>query len=164
MPYYSKKRSYSKAYPKARHVDKKLLLRSGALTAATQSNTVLFTPTVASTLSGLRINGSVIDTDGASSAPNISWAVVVVKEGYAPNNINTGSSGDFYIPEQDVWAWGVGQASTTTGASSSVDWVYQLDISPKTKRKLEEGDNLYLCVVSSTTASMITNTQVFVSQ
>ena len=161
MPYYSKKRSYGKAYPKARHVDKKLLLRSGAIAANTQVNTLLFSPTVASTLSGLRINGSVIDADNAATVPNISWAVVVVKEGYVPNNINTGTSGDFYIPEQDVWAWGVGQASNDGGQNN---WIYEFDISPKTKRKMEEGDSLYFCVVGTTSLNLITNTQVFVSQ
>ena len=161
MPYYSKKRSYSKAYPKARHVDKKLLLRSGTIAANTQVNTLLFSPTVASTLSGLRINGSVVDTDNAGTVPQVSWAVVVVKEGYVPNNINTGTSGDFYIPEQDVWAWGVGQCSNDGGQNN---WIYEFDIAPKTKRKMEEGDSLYFCVIGTTSLSLITNTQVFVSQ
>ena len=162
MPYYSKKRSYSKAYPKARHVDKKLLLSSGNLTASTQFNTVLFTPSVACTLKGLRVNGSVNETTTTDVIPaNISWAILCVKEGYSPNAINTGSSGDFYIPEQDVWAWGVGQASNDGGQNN---WIYEFDISPKTKRKMEEGDSLYFCVVGTTSLNLITNTQVFVSQ
>ena len=163
MPYYSKKRSYSKAYPKARHVDKKLLLSSGALTINTQANTVLFTPTVACTLKGLRVNGAVEGVSGGGGgAVNISWAVLVVKEGYVPNSINTGSSGDFYIPEQDVWAWGVGKASQDATVSDT--WIYQFDISPKTSRKMEEGDRLYMSIIATDNANATINTQVFVVQ
>ena len=162
MPYYSKKRSYSKAYPKARHVDKKLLLSSGNLTAATQFNTVLFTPSVACTLKGLRVNGSVNETTTTDVIPaNISWAILCVKEGYVPNAINTVSSGDFYIPEQDVCAWGVGKA---TQSANGIGWAYDFDIAPKTSRKMEEGDRLYMAIVSDAACNALINTQVFVYQ
>ena len=158
MPYYSKKRSYSKAYPKARHVDKKLLLSSGNLTASTQSNVTLYTASVACTLKGLRINGSISDAFDVNTPANVSWALLVIREGRFPNNINTGSSGDFYVPESEVWSWGVGKAVTT----SDPNWIYEFDIAPKTSRKLEQGDKLVLSIVSSQDAQAITNTLVSV--
>ena len=84
-----------------------------------------------------------------------------VKEGYVPNAINTGSSGDFYIPEQDVWAWGVGKA---TQSANGIGWAYDFDIAPKTSRKMEEGDRLYMAIVSDAACNALINTQVFVYQ
>ena len=87
-------------------------------------------------------------------------ALLVIREGRSPNNLDTGSSGDFYVPESEVWSWGVGKAVTTADPS----WVYEFDIAPKTSRKLEQGDKLVLTIVSSQDAQAITNTQVFVYQ
>ena len=159
-PYYNKYPKYN--YKKSRHVDKKLLVSSGPLAANTQANTILYTAPVACTLKGLRINGSLNGTTINANA-NISWAVLVVREGRIPNSINTGTSGDFYVPEQEVWAWGVGKAATltTTGDNS---WIYEFDIAPGTSRKMEEGDKLYISIVSDDPADALINTQVFAYQ
>ena len=79
------------------------------MVANTQGQQLLFTAPVAGTLAGIRINGSVTQAGSAGSA-TFRYAVVIVPQGYNPNTISQ-IAGDFYIPEQNVWLWGVGQTS-----------------------------------------------------
>ena len=65
------------------------------------------------------------------------YAVVIVPQGYNPNTISQ-IAGDFYIPEQNVWLWGVGQTSQV--ASTGV-YEYAFEDSAKTKRKMESEIN-----------------------
>ena len=161
------KRSYSGYKKRKLNVDKKLLLNSGVLTGGTQSNISLFTASEAVILKGLRVNGAVQSggpQGGTANSPsNVRWALLVVREGYTPNAINQGSSGDFYIPEQDVWVWGVGYTIATATPANGI-YEYKFDIAPRTSRKMQEGDQLYLSIVSELTGEANINTQVFVCQ
>ena len=80
----------------------------------------------------------------------------MIKEGYTPNAINTGN-GVLYAPEQDVWAFGTGIASFETATGDA--WIYQFDVSPKTKRRMKKGDKLYLSIVCTQNASAIITTR-----
>ena len=159
MPY---KKYYPKPYynKKSLNWDKILVNNSGALTGNTQSNTLLYTAEEAGVLKGLRVNGAIRDTASAA-APSCYWVITVIKEGYTPNAINTGN-GVLYAPEQDVWAFGTGIASFETATGDS--WIYQFDVSPKTRRRIKKGDKLYLSIICTQNASAIITTQAFFGQ
>ena len=140
MPRYYKRRSFAK---KKTHWDKKAFIQRGNTTAGTQSNTSLFTAPVAGVVSGLIVDVD-LQSNTSATISEVAWAILVVKEGYTPNNIN-GGSGDFYIPEQDLWAWGTGLTSLQSATGLTL---YNISASPKTKRKMEEGDQVYLCLLT----------------
>lgn len=112
-PYYNRRRSYRR-YGSKRQVNKYIKNVVGAFqsNASTSSEVItVFGGTNASesiatgTMQGLRWD---IDIANTNTGPSRAfWAIVIVREGYAPNSLNIGNNANLYTPEQDVLAYGV---------------------------------------------------------
>ena len=139
------------------HWDKKIRTFSGNLSANVQVNTIVYTANEAGLLASLRINGTFSDSN-ATNDSLCGWAIVIAREGYSPNALNL-TNGDFYIPEQDVLCCGVGNSVQQNGR-----WLYEFSATPKTKRKMQEGDNVYLVTMTTQLSTLVANIQLFFGQ
>lgn len=118
-----------------RNVDKQIIGVSQTVSAASNSNTLLWLATTQLTIVGVRWNFAMNNTAAASNP--FTWMIVHVREGNTANNISTSNTNTMYAPEQDVIAWGVAMPVET-----SIETDIMISGSTKTMRKLQAGDQL----------------------
>ena len=114
------------------------VIRATSISTGTAGGTiaqVLYTGDVACTVRGFSIKLMPRTTNAPSPDDRISWAVVLVNEGYDPNNLNSNIGVDLYNPTRNVLTSGIwsGQNNWTGGRA-------------KYSRKLMKGDRLMLLV------------------
>ncbi len=131
-----------------RPIDKSLISEMKTITAS-QQETVLITATFPCTIVGLRWELSFVDII-ATTVTNLTWAIVLVKDGQAASTMAVSDAGDFYTPEQNVLAFGVGEFPDADlgGGNSTRDWRG----STKTMRKLMGGDRILIVMDGSAAA------------
>ena len=128
----------------ARPIDKQLIFVLLEDINATQQTTTLFTATSPCTVMGIRWTGHVQgDAGTVGNKHDYEWAIVKVNDGDgAANNIDRTNGGKFYVPEQNVVAFGVGSdnasSTSTTGMQVSPRW----EGTTKSMRKYRVGDKL----------------------
>ncbi len=133
----------------ARPIDKQLKVVAQTLSSAAQTATTLFTVTFPCTIVGLRWDVSIQGLITASDHLN-RWAIVVVRDGNSANTMSASNAADFYTPEQDVLAFGVGwtiDRDIGSGPSSITT-----SGSTKTMRKLMAGDTVQMIGLCSAVA------------
>ncbi len=135
------KRARTQVARARRPIDKDLIAVSKTISAA-QQTTTLKTTTFPCTVVGIRWEFSA--TSIVAAQAQLTWAIVLVKDGDAANTMSTTDAATFYSPEQNVLAYGVGNwPGTTVGDGSlSIQW----SGNTKTMRKLMGGDVLQLLV------------------
>ena len=130
-----------------RPVDKIIITVNQTHAAAGQKITAVATALTPCTVTGFRwhIDHRNVDT---TMPCQVGWALVVVKEGNTPPQLNlTGDGAQFYQPEQQVIAWGTGVLTDGSAAppgpigSASV---VRHEGATKTQRKMMQGDRLLL--------------------
>ena len=153
----SKRRRFSKGA--ARPVDKQLISVSQAI-STTQTDTKLLDITFPATLVGLRwaisFNGIL------TAAPtNMSWAIVIVRDGETANTMNRSDGATFYSPEQNCLTFGIFRIPDTDAGAGPV--TIQWSDSTKTMRKMAVGDELHIIGEgsSASTGQMIGIVQFF---
>ncbi len=133
----------------ARPIDKELKAVLQTATTAVVS-TVLKTTTFPGTVVGLRWNLSATSII-ATSDSSVYWAIVVVPDGEAANTPAVSDGADFYTPEQNVLAFGMGSVADTDVGSGPRSFI--ADGTTKTMRKLKQGDQLVFISLSSVAVS-----------
>ncbi len=127
-----------------RPIDKKLI---GVVhtVSTTQAFTALITATFPCTIVGFRWD---LAFDHITGAPDFQWALVIVRDGNVVSTLALSNGADFYTPEQNVLAFGVG-------------FIYA-DIVPreysgttKTMRKLMGGDQIAIISLASVVNSVL---------
>lgn len=91
------------------------------------------------TLQGLRWDIDIQRISGTVSQ-RVYWAIVIVREGFNPNALNTGNGANLYTPEQDVLAYG----TTVISPGSQEDSSARFSDQTRTMRKVQQGDRLML--------------------
>lgn len=139
-----------------RNIDKilKVVKKTGF---TTQTGTVLATATFPCTITGLRWNLAF-----SGEATNLSihhWAIIIVRDGNAANTIATSDAADFYQPEQNVLAFGVGMMAGLSAAAGPFTIPYIG--STKTMRKLLLGDRIDFIVVANQATNLNGIVQMF---
>jgi len=86
------------------------------------------------------------ETTISTAVGNMRWAIIKCREGTTPNGIDNGAIGpvNFYIPEQDVIAWGQIAGIALTNEGTACSW--QCEGSTKSMRKLQNGDALWVVI------------------
>lgn len=127
----------------ARPIDKELKVVNQVATV-TVGSTTLKTTTFPCTVVGLRWS---IAANALTAAETlIYWAIVIVRDGESANTPATSDGADFYTPEQNVLAFGMGRTESTAVASDqTVHW----EGSTKTMRKMKQGDLLQFITLDS---------------
>ncbi len=129
-----------------RPIDKQMIVIKKTDVTATQVETVLFTNIFPCTITGLRIDMTIIQ-DGGGATGVYAWAIVLVKQGTAASTISTTDAASFYQPEQNVMMFGTGNNDGT-----SIQ-VYRQETT-KTMRKMMNGDLLkFICKGVATNTS-----------
>lgn len=125
------------------NLDKKLVNVQLVGITNTQSTTVLSIATFPCTIIGLRWEGAyLLLEDGGFT--QFAWAIIVLREGIAPNNLSLGNGTTLYEPEQDVLVYG--RSLLHIDAAAAEHTTYPLSGSTKTMRKLQGGDQLVFIV------------------
>lgn len=125
-----------------RPIDKLLKVTSTTITT-TVTNTTLQTTTFPCTIVGVRWMLSA--STAVASIQDVWWAIVVVPDGESVNTPAISNAADFYTPEQNVLAFGMGQMMDNTLQSGTLMW----EGSTKTMRKLKGGDVLSIVQIGS---------------
>lgn len=125
-----------------RNLDKKLIAIAQTVTT-TQQATVLFTSTFPCTLTGIR--WSIAFGGNTTSANNLFWAIVMIKDGDTLSTMSTSTGADFFTPEQNVLSFGVIKTADSDGGTGPM--VQNIMGSTKTMRKYMGGDTLqFICI------------------
>ncbi len=134
-----------------RPIDKELKVVN-QLATTTVVSTTLKTTTFPGTVVGLRWSLSALNQSAAAN-PYVTWGIVVVPDGEAANTPALSDGADWYAPEQNVLAFGVGYLSDSDGTTGprAISW----EGTTKTMRKLKQGDVLALISLSDTAATAI---------
>lgn len=127
-----------------RPIDKELISITSAVVSGTQLDTELTTASFPNTVTGIRWSFGLLTSTAAPTC--FYWAILVVKDGNAPNNFATSTGSSFYQPEQDVLAFGAGV--TDGNANDDGPVTLHFEGSTKSMRKLMAGDKLYFCLLS----------------
>lgn len=149
----SKRFRGGRAVPLSRttRVDKKLKAISKVTMGTTQVVTVLLTATFPCTITGLRWNLSFINVLTTGNV-TYRWCIVRVKDGVTVSTTSLTDAGDFYTPEQEVLAFGVGLLADTDGTTGPR--IHTIEGSTKSMRKLMGGDTLQFLATSDTAAAI----------
>lgn len=135
---------------RVRPIDKQLI-NVNAITGTTSTAITLQTTTFPCTITGLR--WSIGFANKQTTGPvDISWAIVIVRDGNAANALSQTSGSSLYQPEQNVLAYGCTEfqdADLNPGGSGAA----QFEGSTKTMRKLMGGDVLQFLHLGSVAAS-----------
>ena len=134
-----------------RPIDKQII--NTALTLnGTQTGTNLWTTTFPGTITGIRVDLTLVQSAG--TAPGAyAWAIVLIKEGQTASTIGLTNGTTFYQPEANVLMFGRGTHSRAT--SDTVPRVYEQ--STKTMRKLQCGDKIDILVIGEATNTTLLN-------
>jgi len=124
-----------------RPIDKQLKAIKITTANAAQDATTLITATFPGTITGLRWVLDFSNADGANGC-EYCWAIVHTKDGNDANDFATSDAADFYAPEQNVLAFGLGTLGVTTNGES----IASVEGSTKTMRKLKQGDEILFLV------------------
>ena len=108
----------------------------------------------ARTLTGLRWALS-FTSNSQQSQPMYWWAIVVVKDGDTPNDIDIGELASLYQPEQHVMAWGTGRLIELNNAAGPK--IIKDEGHTKVMRKMMDGDQLVLLTTTNVAAGTLVN-------
>ena len=128
------KRARTVEFKTKRPIDKKLVSIDKVGITTTQVSTDLLTATFPCTITGLRWDLSIIHDIGTGSCKG-DWAIVVAREGIAPDTLVSADGSTTYNPEQDVLTFGTVKFRTSSNTIHAVG-------STKSMRKLMGGDKL----------------------
>lgn len=131
----------------SRPIDKSLISIEEAVNGS-QTAVTLSTTTFPCTIVGLRwaLSSNYTNTTGGG---RIHWAIVLVPDGQSASTMATSSGADFYTPEQNVLAFGMGRFPDADANAGNV--VGNWEGSTKTMRKMKAGDLLQFIVIGSAT-------------
>jgi len=129
-----------------RPIDKRIVIINQNMTAATQTQIGLYPTggagaTFPGTITGLRWK-IMINSTSTTVIPNVTWAIIKLRDGNTPTALSLTSGASAYNPEQDVMCNGwMTVDSDNVGANNYS--VHTPDMGhTKTMRKLMAGDNL----------------------
>ncbi len=140
-----RRRTYAGRTGGTRPIDKQLIFVNMNDVNATQQSTVVLLASTACTVVGLRWSMFIEGNAGTvGNDHDYRWAIVVRRDGDGvPNSMGTVDGAEFYEPEQDVMAFGIGvdhgSATATTGANPQLVWQGK----SSSKRKLLIGDRIF---------------------
>ncbi len=137
-----RRRNGQRNFSTPRPIDKNLKAINKAL-ATSQLTTNLFTATFPCTITGLRWDLDIQSTDVALK--EVSWAMVIVKDGDTVSTMTLGDGSTFYSPEQNCLAFGTADLAASSESGNNRAW----SGSTKTMRKLMGGDELKFIIDSS---------------
>ena len=141
------KRARTVEFKTKRPIDKKLISIDKGTLNTTQVSTDLLTATFPCTITGLRWSLAIIQDGGAGSC-KADWAIVVAREGIAPDTLVSSDGSTTYNPEQDVLTFG--SVLFRDNQNSVI-----ADGSTKTMRKLMGGDKLVFIARGSSAVDTI---------
>lgn len=126
-----------------RPIDKRIIFFDHSSTAASAQLQTAIIPsaTFPCTATGIRWE-VIIDSADALNAPDILWAIVILREGVAADTLTFSGAAAIYTPEQNVLAWGYSRA--ISNASSAGPELQRWDGTTKTMRKLMAGDQIVM--------------------
>lgn len=115
-----------------------------------QTSTSLMDVTFPCTVVGIRWDFAFRNV--VASAPDVRWAIIVVRDGNSPNTLGGGDGADLYTPEQDVFAWGYWHAAD--GDAGGGPETVNITGHTKSMRKLMGGDSLMMIAKCSVVNGM----------
>jgi len=127
-------------YPrKNRKINKELMYVDHAITATSQTASILINCTYPCTLVGLR--WCLMMTNGSTASDNLlTWCIVKVPDTTSASTMSQTDETSFYRPEQDVLTFGLMAAEKSDG-NRGPGFMYETG-SIKTKRKMQANDDL----------------------
>ena len=131
-----------------RPIDKQLTFINLNDVNATAQRTVLFSAPTACTILGIRWS-LMFEGDAGSVGEHhdYRWIIVVVKDGDGnENNMSTTDASDFYTPEQNVLAFGVGTDNSSATSATGMQGPITQTGKTKSMRKFLVGDRLLFAV------------------
>lgn len=134
-----------------RPIDKNIKAIQQTVTTSNVTTT-LFTGTYPGTVVGIRWSLNFISNTSASS-PSVYWAIVIVRDGLSASTIGTSDGADFYTPESQVLAFGVG--GVTDNDSGAGPYNSMMEGMTKTMRKIQAGDLLQFVTISNVATGLI---------
>lgn len=130
-----------------RPIDKALPNISMTGLVGTQQTQDLVTPSAPCTVMGFRWAMSFYLDGGATGDSEISWAIIILRDGNTANTMSKTGGSNLYEPEQDVLAFGRQILMQNTNENESR---YNLVGNTKTMRKLKVGDKITFIALGNT--------------
>lgn len=129
-----------------RPINKSLITIYKTISDATQVNTTLATITYPGTITGLRWDLSVFQSDTAASDCRAIWAIVVCREGQSASTLALGDAATTYSPEDQLLTFGTVGIGYETAQYQNPQYYSG---STKTMRKLQGGDTVLFIMKTS---------------
>lgn len=128
----------TRTFSNKRPVDKAIIVVNKDAVDATQVSTVLVTATFPCTMTGLRWDLSFF-ADAGTAISEVSWAILLVKQGNTVSTLTTSDGGTLHDPEQNVLTFGYSALAPGDGNQNPVTY----NNTTKSMRKLMGGDRIY---------------------